>query len=119
MNTSFQGLVEHIAKFTLSNKSLQSVEELKSQPSISQMVTDTIGSINENIQIRRFARLQAAAGEPPKTAGILGYYMHNTAKGNLNLAKIGCLVSLQIKTANDAAASIARNPETIDLAQKI
>lgn len=89
-NEQFQGLVETAAQYSLEVKG--ELEGLlahtcpANNKSVSDVVTDTIATIGENIQIRRTAAISV-------NPGVVCSYVHNAIKPGLG--KIGILVALQ------------------------
>jgi elongation factor Ts len=97
-NENFVNFAKEVAKVIAQSKA-QSVEELSNEPwpgdaeglNVGQKVASMIGSIKENISIRRFARYEAPAGAS------IGTYIHGGGK-------IGVMVEV-VAQGGDAAKS--------------
>ncbi|MDF5707860.1 MAG: translation elongation factor Ts [Nostoc sp. S4] len=105
-NEAFKALVKNLAKQATT---ADSVESLLAQPYISdesvtvdEFIKQTIGTLGENIQLRRFINFTIAKG----TAGVVDSYIHTGGR-------VGVLVELGSQTDSAAAKeefqSLARN----------
>lgn len=89
-NEAFQGLVETVAKLALDAGG--DVEKLKTMPypgssnTVAGQITALVGTVGENMTLRRCAVLTA-------NPGVVAVYMHNQVKAGLG--KIGVLVALK------------------------
>ena len=103
-NENFVNFAKEVAKVIAQSKA-QSVEELSNEPwpgdaeglNVGQKVASMIGSIKENISIRRFARYEAPAGAS------IGTYIHGGGK-------IGVMVEVVAQGGDPAkAGEVARD----------
>ncbi len=102
-NELFQGFVEQVAKIALSTG--DDVEALRAAPypgaghSVGEELTRLIGTVGENMSIRRARRLQVPRG-------VVATYVHNaTGPG---LGKIGVLVAVEGASELDALETLGR-----------
>jgi elongation factor Ts len=114
-NAEFQEMVSQIAEVALGVEG--DVEALKAAPmagkTVSDIVTDKIATIGENMTVRRFARLEAP---------VVASYVHNAAAPGMG--KIGVLVGIGGATGEAAEAIgkqvamhvAATNPAALDVA---
>ncbi|MBD2610187.1 MAG: translation elongation factor Ts [Nostoc sp. ZfuVER08] len=105
-NEAFKALVKNLAKQATT---ADSVESLLAQPyiedqsvTVDEFIKQTIGTLGENIQLRRFIKFELAEG----SQGIVDSYIHTGGR-------VGVLVELGSKTESAAAKeefqSLARN----------
>jgi len=105
-NDAFKALVKNLAKQATT---ADSVESLLAQPyiedqsvTVDEFIKQTIGTLGENIQLRRFIKFELAEG----SQGIVDSYIHTGGR-------VGVLVELGSKTESAAAKeefqSLARN----------
>ncbi|MEH2070351.1 MAG: translation elongation factor Ts [Nostoc sp.] len=105
-NEAFKALVKNLAKQATT---ADSVESLLAQPyigdrsvSVDEFIKQTVGTLGENIQLRRFINFTIAKG----TAGVVDSYIHTGGR-------VGVLVELGSQTDSAAAKeefqSLARN----------
>jgi elongation factor Ts len=101
-NTEFQGLVSDIAQTTLSEGDLESLKETTNQNSgktISEMITNAVATIGENISLRRVISLTLSSG-------VICSYVHNPV--STNMGKIGALVSLESSNESDQLKELGK-----------
>lgn len=102
-NAAFQQIVSNIAKAALhTDGSLPAVLDARypgGEKTIAEALKDAIGTIGENMSLRRVALLEA-----PK--GVIAAYMHNSITDGLG--KIGVLVALETAGDKDAAKVFGR-----------
>ncbi|MEL6977283.1 MAG: translation elongation factor Ts [Pseudomonadota bacterium] len=117
-NQEFQAMVAEIAEIALGVDG--DVEALKaaktaSGMTVEELVKDKVGTIGENMQVRRFARLSAAPG-------VVASYVHNAAAEGMG--KIGVLCALETTGDADKAMELGRqicmhiaatNPSSVDV----
>jgi len=102
-NGEFQNLVANIAKAALDKGS--SVETLGAAPfpagekNVADTLKDAIGTIGENMTLRRVASLQVEAG-------VVASYIHNAAADGLG--KLGVLVAIETQGDKEAALAFGR-----------
>jgi elongation factor Ts len=97
-NDQFQELVRNIAKVALAYGSTEAVAAAKypgSDKSVTETVKDAVGTIGENINFRRSAKLTVPHGA-------VATYVHNAVADNLG--KLGVLVAIET-TGNEHAAN--------------
>lgn len=97
-NTDFVNLANGIAKVVAETDS-QDIEEVKALPyegiTVQEAVTNLIAKLGENMNLRRFEKIDAADG-------LVSAYNHMGGK-------IGVLVQVRSEQANDAVATVARD----------
>lgn len=102
-NDAFQQMVSNIAEAALATDGSTDAVAQAGYPgsakSVSETVTDAIGTIGENMTFRRSAKL--AVGK-----GAVATYVHNAVADNLG--KMGVLVAIETEGNADAARSFAR-----------
>jgi elongation factor Ts len=97
-NDQFQELVRNIAKVALAYGATEAVAAAKypgSDKSVTETVKDAVGTIGENINFRRSAKLTVPHGA-------VATYVHNAVADNLG--KLGVLVAIET-TGNEHAAN--------------
>src|SRR5690606_13219478 len=102
-NEAFQTLVRNVAEVALTTDGTVEAVAAASYPggekSVAEAIKDAIGTIGENMTLRRSARL--SVGE-----GVVATYVHNAAADNLG--KIGVLVGIETSGNADAARAFGR-----------
>lgn len=97
-NTDFVNLANGIAK-VVAETTPQDIEEVKALPyegiTVQEAVTNLIAKLGENMNLRRFEKIDAADG-------LVSAYNHMGGK-------IGVLVQVRSEQANDAVATVARD----------
>jgi len=97
-NTDFINLANGIAK-VVAETTPQDIEEVKALPyegiTVQEAVTNLIAKLGENMNLRRFEKIDAADG-------LVSAYNHMGGK-------IGVLVQVRSEEANDAVATVARD----------
>lgn len=97
-NTDFVNLANGIAKVVAETDS-QDIEEVKALPyegiTVQEAVTNLIAKLGENMNLRRFEKIDAADG-------LVSAYNHMGGK-------IGVLVQVRSEQANDSVATVARD----------
>ncbi len=101
-NAAFQEIVANVAKVALAYGATEAVAAAQypgSDKSVTETITDAVGTIGENLGFRRSAKLSVANGA-------VATYVHNAVADNLG--KLGVLVA--IETTGDAhkASAFAR-----------
>ncbi|MDN2564709.1 translation elongation factor Ts [Aquibium sp. A9E412] len=102
-NDAFQDIVRKVSEVALTTDG--SVEALGAAPypggekSVSDTIKDAIGTIGENMALRRSAKLSVSAGA-------VATYVHNAVADNLG--KIGVLVGIETSGDAEAARAFAR-----------
>jgi elongation factor Ts len=102
-NDAFQDIVRNVAQVALTTDG--SVEAVGAatypggQKSVSDTIKDAIGTIGENMSLRRSARLSVASGA-------VATYVHNAVSDGLG--KMGVLVAIETTGDADAARAFAR-----------
>ena len=119
-NADFQTMVADIAKVALGVEG--DVETLKSAQvpsagvSVEELVKDKVGTIGENMQVRRFSRLSVSKG-------VVATYIHNAAAEGMG--KIGVLCALESDGDAEKLTALGRqicmhiaatNPASLDVA---
>jgi elongation factor Ts len=107
-NENFRNFATDVAKVIAKSKA-NTVDELLAEPwpdhaeghTVAQKVAETIGSIKENISIRRFARFEAPAD------AIIGTYIHMGGKVGVMVELVGAKAAKSEETAKDVAMHIA------------
>jgi len=104
-NAEFQKMVHNIAETALeTNGSLEAIAAAKypgSGKTVADTLKDAIGTIGENMSLRRSAMLAVKDGE-----GVVATYMHNAVSEGLG--KIGVLVAVETKGDVEAARAFGR-----------
>lgn len=101
-NEQFQGMVSTIAKLALK---ADNAEELSAMPygsedrNVAEQLTEMVGTIGENMVLRRCARIQVSDG-------VVATYMHNAETPELG--KIGVLVGLESTGDKEKLADLGR-----------
>mgnify|MGYP001810459089 CR=1 FL=1 len=87
-NEIFQNLVSTIAKEAVNHNSLDSLNnaKLSSGKTVSELVTENVAIIGENLNLRRMAQLKVGQG-------VVVAYVHNSVAENMG--KISALVALE------------------------
>ncbi|NMG41225.1 elongation factor Ts [Chelativorans sp. ZYF759] len=102
-NEAFQQIVSNIAEVALTTDgTVEAVSQARypgAAKSVSETVTDAIGTIGENLAFRRSAKLSVGQGA-------VANYVHNSVADNLG--KMGVLVAIETEGNADAARSFAR-----------
>jgi elongation factor Ts len=102
-NDAFQEVVRNVAEVALTTDgSLQAVGAARypdSDKSVVDTIKDAIGTIGENMSLRRAAKLSV-------DSGVVATYMHNAVVENLG--KLGVLVALETAGNAEAARAFAR-----------
>jgi len=102
-NEAFQQIVTNIAEVALATDgTVEAVSQARypgSTKSVSETVTEAIGTIGENMALRRSAKLSVAKGA-------VANYVHNAVADNLG--KMGVLVAIETEGNADAARAFAR-----------
>ncbi|MCG6115960.1 MAG: translation elongation factor Ts [Mesorhizobium sp.] len=102
-NEAFQQIVSNIAEVALATDgTVEAVSEARypgSAKSVSETVTEAIGTIGENMAFRRSAKLSVSNGA-------VANYVHNAVADNLG--KMGVLVAIETEGNADAARAFAR-----------
>jgi len=117
-NDSFQDMVEGVAQVALSNdgdlEKIKSAGYPGSDKTVEEYVTAMVGTIGENMHLRRTAGINV-------NEGVVAAYMHNAMKPGLG--KIGVLVGLESSGATDKLEALgkqvamhiaATNPASLD-----
>jgi len=104
-NAEFQKIVHNIAETALmTDGSLDAVAAAKypgSGKTVAETLKDAIGTIGENMSLRRSAMLEVRDGE-----GVVATYMHNSISEGLG--KIGVLVAIETKGDVEKARAFGR-----------
>jgi elongation factor Ts len=102
-NDAFQQIVRNVAEVALETEgSTQTVAEARypgSTKSVAEVIKDAIGTIGENMSLRRSAKLTVGAGA-------VATYVHNSVAENLG--KLGVLVAIETAGDADKARAFAR-----------
>ncbi|WFS02252.1 translation elongation factor Ts [Rhizobium tumorigenes] len=102
-NDAFQGIVRNIAKVALTTDgSVEAVAAATypdSEKSVADTIKDAIGTIGENMNLRRTVLLSV-------TSGVVSTYIHNAVSDGLG--KLGVLVALESTGDKDALNAIGR-----------
>jgi len=102
-NEAFQQIVSNIAEVALATDgTVEAVSHARypgSTKSVSETVTEAIGTIGENMALRRSAKLSVGTGA-------VANYVHNAVADNLG--KMGVLVAIETEGNADAARAFAR-----------
>lgn len=88
-NENFQSFVTAVTKLALNTKDVEALKNAKmpaGNQTVSEMLTQLVATIGENMSLRRMAALSVSNG-------VVASYMHNAAAPNLG--KIGVLVALE------------------------
>lgn len=118
-NDAFQDIVRNVAKVALSTDGSVEAVAAAAYPgsgkSVADTIKDAVGTIGENMSLRRSARLSVPAGA-------VATYVHNAVADGLG--KLGVLVAIETSGAADAARAFARqvamhvaaaNPVSVDI----
>ncbi|TPO01065.1 translation elongation factor Ts [Mesorhizobium sp. B1-1-5] len=101
-NEQFQQLVRNVAKVALAYGATEAVAAAKypgSDKTVTETVKDAVGTIGENINFRRSAKLTVPHG-------VVATYVHNAVADGLG--KLGVLVAIETTGNEHAANSFAR-----------
>lgn len=102
-NDAFQVIVRNIAEVALttdgSTDALGAATYPGGEKSVTDTIKDAIGTIGENMSLRRSAKLQVSSGA-------VATYVHNAVADNLG--KLGVLVAIETTGNADAARAFAR-----------
>ncbi|MGQ2908475.1 MAG: translation elongation factor Ts [Aliihoeflea sp.] len=102
-NDAFQTIVRNIAEVALttdgSTDALGAATYPGSEKSVTDTIKDAIGTIGENMSLRRSAKLTVSSGA-------VATYVHNAVADNLG--KLGVLVAIETTGNADAARAFAR-----------
>ncbi|TPJ31736.1 translation elongation factor Ts [Mesorhizobium sp. B2-7-2] len=101
-NEQFQQLVRNVAKVTLAYGATEAVAAAKypgSDKTVTETVKDAVGTIGENINFRRSAKLTVPHG-------VVATYVHNAVADGLG--KLGVLVAIETTGNEHAANAFAR-----------
>lgn len=87
-NDKFQNLITEVVKCAVDSKDLDALKssKTKSGQSVEELITASIATIGENLNLRRMQRLEI-------TDGVISSYVHNSAAPNMG--KISVLVALE------------------------
>jgi elongation factor Ts len=98
----FQALTRSLVELLGADRTIEGAEDLLARSldgrPVADLVKETIGSLGENIVVRRAARLAL----PPKTAGVVASYVHGAGK-------IGVLVEVHSESNAEALAGVAKD----------
>ncbi len=102
-NEAFQQIVRNVAQTALGTDGSAGAVADAAYPggekSVKDTITEAVGSIGENMALRRSAKLS-------EENGVVAHYMHNAVADNLG--KLGVLVSLKTSGDKEKAAAFAR-----------
>jgi elongation factor Ts len=102
-NEAFQQIVRNVAEVALATDgSTEAVAEARypgSMKSVAEAIKDAVGTIGENMSLRRSKKLSVESG-------VVATYVHNVVAENLG--KMGVLVALETSGNADAARAFAR-----------
>lgn len=102
-NEQFQKMVSNIASKALETdgdvEKLAATQYSGSDKSVSEFITETVGTIGENMSLRRTAKLSVSKG-------VVASYMHNAVAPGLG--KIGVLVALESEGDTEKLTEIGR-----------
>lgn len=102
-NDAFQDIVRNVAAVALSTDGSVEAISAAAYPggakSVADTIKDAVGTIGENMALRRSAKLSVSAGA-------VATYVHNAVADNLG--KLGVLVAIETAGAADAARAFAR-----------
>lgn len=102
-NDAFQQIVNNVAQAALATdgsvEAVSSAGYPESGKSVADTIKDAVGTIGENLNLRRSAKLAVSAG-------VVASYVHNAVADNLG--KLGVLVAIETTGNADAARAFAR-----------